>query len=222
MAKSHEPHDDHGYEIDRVPPDLLNQMGYETRDVGPKAILRWVAGLFVFIGIVSVGTLAIMNSFIPETGRTAYESEIYRSRPVRNPPPQPQLQVLPKRDMIMYRRDEKRILDGYSNTSEGQVSVPVEVAIDAIAAEGISGVKAGKPQPATDAYPGSGAFIGGASAAESPKSGDETNNATRNSGRATDILSEERKNVPNESHEQGAGGVGTNALPVPLATPAAH
>ncbi len=206
---AHDNHD-HGYEIDRVPKDLLGQMGYETRDVGPVAILRWISGLFVFIGIVSVGTLFLMNNFIPETGRVAYESEIFRTTPIRNTPPQPQLQTLPKRDMIMYRRDEKRVLDGYSATSEGRVSVPISETIDAIAAEGISGVKSVAPKPATDSYPGSGKYVndGTDGTAEAPETNDgaEAQTATPGSGRATDVLTEERKNVPNEAHEQGGHG----------------
>lgn len=201
MADTHN-HHDHGYEMDRVPPDLLHNMGYETRDVGPVAIMRWLAGLGVFIVIVTFGTLAIMNSFIPDTGRVAYESEIYRTRPIRNEPPQPQLQVLPKRDMIMYRRDEKRLLDGYANTSEGRVSVPIGEAIDAIAAEGISGVKGEKPVQ-NNGYPGSRQFKTDGKSAEAPTQGDETQNASPNSGRATDIISEERKNVPNEPGNEG-------------------
>lgn len=206
---AHDNHD-HGYEIDRVPPDLLHQMGYETRDVGPKAILVWIGGLFVFIGIVTAGTLVLMNNFIPETGRVAYESEIFRTTPIRNNPPQPQLQTLPKRDMIMYRRDEKRILDGYSATSEGRVSVPISETIDAIAAEGISGVKGGTaPQLDSNAYPGSGKYIPAEpDTAEAPRTedGNESQTATPQSGRATDSLTEERKNVPNQSHEQGGHG----------------
>lgn len=194
MAKHTERHDDHGYETDRVPPDLLSSMGYETRDVGPVAILKWISGLFVFIGIVSVGTLVIMNTFIPESGRTAYESEIYRTRPIRNEPPQPQLQVLPKRDMIMYRRDEKRLLDGYANTSEGRVSIPVNDAIDAIAAEGISGVKGEAKPMQNDAYPGSGRYKNSGKSAES---------SPENNGRATDKITEERQNVPNEPKNEG-------------------
>ena len=193
----------HGYEIDRVPPNLLQEMGYETRDVGPVAILRWLTGLGVFIAVVTFGTLLLMNSFIPETGRTAYESEIYRTRPLRNKPPQPQLQVLPKRDMIMYRRDEKRRLDGYSNTSEGRVSIPVGEAIDAIAAEGISGIKRIAAPKSTDAYPGSGKYKASNAAAESPQQGNGTQNATPNTGRATDIFTEERKQVPNEPGNAG-------------------
>ncbi|MBC8142899.1 MAG: hypothetical protein H7Y38_15850 [Armatimonadetes bacterium] len=192
MADKHSDHHDHGYETDRVPPDLLSSMGYETRDVGPRAILVWISGLFVFIAIVSFGTLGIMNTFIPDTGRTAYESEIYRTRPIRNEPPQPQLQVLPKRDMIMYRRDEKRLLDGYANTSEGRVSVPIGDAIDAIAAEGISGVKGEKPAQ-NNGYPGSRQFKNSGNSAEAPKE----------EGRATDSITEERKNVPNEPGNAG-------------------
>ncbi|MBC8136056.1 MAG: hypothetical protein H8F28_09245 [Fibrella sp.] len=208
MANGHDNHD-HGYEIDRVPPDLLGQMGYETRDVGPVAILRWIAGLFVFIAIVTFGTLLLMNNFIPETGRVAYESEIFRTRPIRNNPMQPQLQTLPKRDMIMYRRDEKRVVDGYSATSEGRVSIPVNEAIDAIAKEGIAGVKAAAPESTTDAYPGSGKYVSDATTtAEAPRTEDgaEAQTATPDSGRATDVLTEERKNVPNEAHEQGGHG----------------
>jgi len=203
MADKHSDHHDHGYETDRVPPDLLQSMGYETRDVGPRAIMVWLAGLGVFIAIVTFGTLAIMNTFIPETGRTAYESEIYRTRPLRNEPPQPQLQVLPKRDMIMYRRDEKRLLDGYSNTSEGRVSIPVNDAIDAIAAEGISGIKGEAKPTQSDAYPGSGRYKNSGASAEAPKEGAEMNTATPNNGRATDITTEERKDVPNEPGNAG-------------------
>lgn len=205
---AHDNHD-HGYEVDRVPPDLLGQMGYETRDVGPMAILRWIAGLFVFIAIVSGGTLLLMNSFIPEAGRVAYESEVFRTTPIRNNPPQPQIQTLPKRDMIMFRRDEKRIVDGYSATSEGNVSIPVSEAIDAIAAEGISGVTATTPKPTTDGYPGSGKFVKEDSeTTEAPTTQDsaEAETASPEPARATDSSTEERKNVPNEAHEQGGHG----------------
>ncbi len=206
---AHDNHNDHGYEVDRVPPDLLGAMGYETRDVGPVAILRWIAGLFVFIGIVTVGTLVLMNNFIPETGRIAYESEIFRTAPIRNEPPQPQLQTLPRRDMIMYRRDEKRILDGYSATSEGRVSEPISDAIDSYAKEGIAGVTESKPEPATDAYPGSGKYIvKEPDTAEAPQTNDagEAQTAAPVPSRATDTITNERKNVPNEAHEQGGHG----------------
>lgn len=196
-------HNDHGYEMDRVPPDLLQEMGYETRDVGPMAIIRWLGGLGVFIAIVTFGTLALMDSFIPETGRIAYESEMFRTQPIRNMPPQPQLQVLPKRDMIMYRRDEKRRLDGYSNTSEGRVSIPINDAIDAYAAKGISGVTKTAEPNQSDAYPGSGRYRNSGNSAEAPQEGNGTQNATPNTGRATDIFTEGRKEVPNEPGNAG-------------------
>ncbi len=204
---AHENDQDHGYVSDRVPSDLLGQMGYETRDVGPTAILRWIVCLFVFIGVVSVGVLFLENQFIPETGQVAYQSEFYRTQPIRNNPPMPQLQTLPKRDMIMYRRDEKRIVDGYSRTSEGRVSIPVGEAIDQIASEGIAGVKGSVAKPSGDAYPGSGKYTDGNVAAKSSPSMGKAGPATKNAGRATDILTEDRKNTPTEAKEANIGQV---------------
>jgi len=159
---------DHDHPGDSVPADLLVQMGYETRDIGPEGIFKAIAILFVCIGVVSALIFALLYwVFVPQTGAIAYEARLYDSSPVRHMPPQPQIQTLPKRDIIMYRRLEKRELDEYTTADKGNIAIPVDQAIDQIAAEGISGVKEGTPKPKADAYPGSGIYENPAPAASS-------------------------------------------------------
>lgn len=70
-------------------------------------------------------------------------------------PPEPRLQASPEADMATLRREEDRVLEGYAwvDRAGGVARIPIERAMDLLAAEAAAPAEAGvsgDPQPATD------------------------------------------------------------------------
>lgn len=131
--------------------DELRRMGYETDDVGVPTILRWVAFMFVFVLGALALTYGIYNFFVP--GDNA-QAEINAQSPLlsqkRLPPADaPILQAAPKQDWKDFTReaDEKVHTYGWVSPNRGIVKIPVERAIDLLAARGIPVPPAPAPQP---------------------------------------------------------------------------
>ena len=151
MRKSH----GGGHDAPKDNVDLLSQMGYENRDISLNAIIGWIAGLFVFIAVITAGTIGIYNIFVPPS------TELERVSPlasVRRVPPYPQLQTAPKRDMMEYRQAEDAILTEVTKGREGQANLPIADAINAVATRGISGISGTGESKESLAYPGSGNY----------------------------------------------------------------
>ena len=151
-------HGAHGGGTHGAGPDLLEEMGYETRDITLSTIAKWLVGLFVFIGITTGGTILLYRWFVPPY------AEMERVAPlahVRHVPPIPQLQPDPRADMSNYREAEDAVADEYTTGGKKGVphtNLPVNKAIDLLAAQGINGVSGSAAKPESPAYPGSGIY----------------------------------------------------------------
>ena len=188
----------HGHAAPKDNVDLLSQMGYENRDISLNTIVLWIFVLFCFIAVTTVGTIFLYKFFVPAS------AELERVAPlasVRRVPPYPQLQASPKRDMIEFRQAEDAVLGGVTKAADGHVNLPIDRAIDAIAARGIAGVSGTGEKPVSNSYPGSGDFSSGQKSADNGGTGDMTD-----------------YNPTTAAHdaEPGAGGTGSvNAQPTP-------
>ena len=188
----------HGHAAPKDNVDLLSQMGYENRDISLNTIIFWIFVLFCFIAVTTVGTIFLYKFFVPAS------VELERVSPlasVRRVPPYPQLQAAPKRDMIEFRQAEDAVLGGVTKAADGHVNLPIDRAMDAIAARGIAGVTGTGTAPASNSYPGSGNFATGQKPADNGGTGDMTDY------NSTTAL---------HDAEPGAGGTGSiNAQPTP-------
>jgi hypothetical protein len=133
---------DHGYDANK---DILQDLGYEYRDVNFKALLRWLAILFAFIIVSLLICGVLFNAFVPHWDRI--ERDVPAFVTARKLPPNPQLQVEPKRDILLYEEAEEARAKAIEKTK------------DAVVAGGISGVTQDKPE-APRSYPGSGQYRG--------------------------------------------------------------
>ncbi len=110
--------------------------GYEQRDVSYAPYVRWVAGLFLFTGVAVLTSLIVFKVMVhltpaPEPGSSAAVSQEL--------PPQPRLQAHPALDLLLYKRAEDAQLNSYGwvNRQEGIVRIPVGLALDIIAKQGL-------------------------------------------------------------------------------------
>jgi hypothetical protein len=126
--------------------DQLARLGYETRDIALNTLVRWLIGLFVFMGVAGLGAYGLYNLFVQPYQEISVQSPLEF---VRTYPPNPQIQARPKRDMIEYRAAEEKLEKGYSKGENGTVNLPVERAMDLLAERGISGVKGSSTSPGT-------------------------------------------------------------------------
>lgn len=118
-------------------PDELQKLGYEPRDVILPTLIRWVGGLFVFLGVSSVIALIIFNlvvSHTPEAAATPEATLAVNGQP-QQAPPEPRLQGFPMEDMKTFRAKEEVQLHAYTwkDKTKGVVQIPVDRAIELMA-----------------------------------------------------------------------------------------
>lgn len=161
--------------------DLLEQMGYEPRDIALSTILRWISFLFVFIFGTLVVSIGIYRFFVPT------ETQIGRSSPLlfqRSYPPNPQVQPYPKRDMMVWREAEDALIAGKAaDPLTGRPVLPIDQAVDILATQrGIAGIRGNAVSERPDGYPGSGLYEVGATRANSTGPNDTTSPGISNKG----------------------------------------
>ncbi len=110
------------------------ERGYEMRDVSYAPYVRWIAGLFLFTGVAILTSLIVFKVMVrltPAPGSSAAVSQEL--------PPQPRLQAHPALDLLLYKRSEDALLNSYRwvNRQEGIVRIPVGLALDIIAKQGL-------------------------------------------------------------------------------------
>jgi hypothetical protein len=122
-----------------VSPNLLAQMGYETRDVLLRPVIVALVTLFFFIFLTLGATAVIYSIFIPNWAKLGRPAAPPAARRL---PPHPQLQAEPKHDMALFRRAEDRLLNGTEADSTGaKQTMTIDQAMDTIATQrGIAGV----------------------------------------------------------------------------------
>lgn len=138
--------------------DLLEQMGYETRDVSLPGLSRWLIVFAVFLGAATIGSLALYHKLIPDFARDQSSAPMMH---VRHVPPFPQIQAEPRRDMMEYRTAEDGVLAGGPSAS-AKAGTSIDDAIATIAnVRGISGIRGSalpKLGSTNHSYPGGGDY----------------------------------------------------------------
>ena len=115
------------------------QLGYETTDVSPGAVVRFGVILAVVTVAVSVLLLPLFRLLRErEVRRDPPPAPIARYEPGR-PPPEPRLQTRPFDDYESLRAQEKVILEGYgwADPKAGIVRIPVAEAMKILARRGL-------------------------------------------------------------------------------------
>jgi hypothetical protein len=113
--------------------DLLVDLGYETRDLNVKAIRNATVGFFIFGVLCFGGVLVWFIWFKPKMG---FDRD---ARKVAGPPvPLIQSNIATKIDIMAMRKHETQMLSTYGKNPDGSVRIPIDRAIDIVAAHGIA------------------------------------------------------------------------------------
>jgi hypothetical protein len=121
------------------------EAGYEHTDaqVGPLAVLAVAVGLLVLIACTGVAIMWRVMAY-----ETHYTGELQGSplAGLRPLPPTPRLQITPFTDLKDTREQEHDLLStyGWADKDKGVVHIPIDRAMDLLAARGLP---PGKPEP---------------------------------------------------------------------------
>lgn len=120
-----------------VPPPVSMRKGYEVRDVRLRPILYAGAGLAVVALVVHVAMLLVLNLFASRESKESPPASPLAGAYGLKAPPQPRLQTAPLGDLTHLRAAENAALQGYGwvDRDAGIVRIPIERAIDLLAAE---------------------------------------------------------------------------------------
>src|SRR5687767_281978 len=112
--------------------------GYETRDVALNTLVKWVIGLYIFIGITALGTIPLYFILVPKAEDRTQRTGQNELRPTMRPLPEPVIQPSPIQDMAEFERNQIRTLNGYGriDAEPGKVHIPIEKAMEQVLAEG--------------------------------------------------------------------------------------
>jgi hypothetical protein len=119
--------------------DETLQAGHELTDAQAAPVLKFL----LFLGVVTVAVAALVVIFY-----NYLESREAREKTARYPmaagaarplPPPPRLQTFPFQDVKELRQEERRLLEQYEwvDKKAGVVRIPIERAIDVLAARGL-------------------------------------------------------------------------------------
>ena len=135
---------------------------YERRDLSPHGVLLFLVGLAVVSVIIYFmlwGFYGYLNSFQQQKKRPAAPLQTVHDN--LNPPseqviqrfPEPRLQPNPPADLNKFRAQEEEILNSYGwvDQQAGVAHIPVERAMDIIAARGLPVRASGSETPVTAA-----------------------------------------------------------------------
>ncbi len=116
--------------------DMDREKSYEKRDVSYGPYAKWIAGLFLFTGLSVLSAWVVFKVMVRVAPTPAPNISSALSQEL---PPQPRLQAHPARDLVLYNRAEDAQLNSYGwvNRQEGIVRIPVSLALDIIAKQGI-------------------------------------------------------------------------------------
>jgi len=111
-----------------------NGAGHEQREVSVRLIVVSLAGLAAITFVVFVLVVGIFRYFY---STYSTEEATRLSKPVI--PPEPRIEVAPYEQLQQLRTKENHILDTYAwvNKDSGTVRIPIDRAIDMLAAKGV-------------------------------------------------------------------------------------
>lgn len=116
--------------------DELRRMGYETRDVRVKPLVKATIWLAVFLVVAQVVGWAVQYAFINRPGESTTGRTVQASRQL---PPAPRLQVEPRRELRDLQQAEQARLNSYGvDARTGVPHMPIERAMQIVAREGVN------------------------------------------------------------------------------------
>ncbi|HZT42113.1 MAG TPA: hypothetical protein VFA07_07980 [Chthonomonadaceae bacterium] len=133
--------------------NFVTDRPYETRDVNVGVLVRWLILLFVIAGLSSLVTFFFYGLLTGSKIEKQYQFPLETSRAI---PPGPVVQAYPMQDIKDFRAKEDAAVESYTlDKQTGHVHLPLETALDQIAAKGISAIEgpANSSAPATGTPP---------------------------------------------------------------------
>jgi hypothetical protein len=111
-------------------------IGHEHTDVSTRPVIIAAIGLTVLIVVAAALMLGLYDVFAAREARLSPPANPLAAAEGPRLPPQPRLQVHPVKDLRELREAEAAILDhyGWVDKSAGMVRIPVQRAIDLLAA----------------------------------------------------------------------------------------
>ena len=140
-------------DADKLDPDVLAAMSYETRDINIKAILMASVGFLVFTlgGIAAVSVLFMIPGFKAASAPAA--------RPLQNVTAPAGTPILHNNmnnteDITELRKKEKQVMESTAQLPDGYYRIPVEQAMNIVAQRGIDHSPPVPPKANADAAAG--------------------------------------------------------------------
>ena len=112
---------------------------YERDDVSFRGILVFTCWLVVALVAIYIGLLWLFNANLRSQPVSALPSTLLTPDTAARVPPEPRLQISPRRDMEELRAAENTVLQGYGwmDQDAGIARVPIERAMEMLAAQGL-------------------------------------------------------------------------------------
>jgi hypothetical protein len=114
-------------------------VGHELRDVRFRPIVAAALGLAAVVGLVLLGMWVLFGTLAAREARLSPAANPLAAGSARILPPRPRLQAAPIDDLRQLREAEEEILTTYAwmDADKGLVRIPIERAMDLLAARGI-------------------------------------------------------------------------------------
>jgi hypothetical protein len=138
-------------------------------EIDTRAIVKFLVWLVLGVAIVVGGIRLLEWRLEAEARRTDVPPSPLVDRTERRLPPEPRLQATPELDLQAYRAEERRRAAswGWVDEKAGVVHIPVERAMDIVAARGLPA----RPQPGTNPVPAPAAGPAAARSSDAPSGG---------------------------------------------------
>lgn len=129
----HEPRED------RIEPQATNTVKktYELQDVGARPVIVFLVLMLIFLAMIHYIIYGMIKHYVHQRPFSASpQVELARGRPA---PPPPRLQTNPVADLERMLSEQKFYLNSYGwvDRRAGIVHIPIEQAIDEVAAHGL-------------------------------------------------------------------------------------
>ena len=110
--------------------------GHETRDMSVRPIAMFVLGLFVFISVTLVLMVGLFDYFATRQARLDVPPSPLATREL---PPEPRLQVAPRKELREVQAAEDTVLNSYGwvDRKAGIVRIPISLAMELLAKRGL-------------------------------------------------------------------------------------
>jgi hypothetical protein len=106
------------------------------RGIDVRGVAWTVLGIVALVVVAALGMWWLLSSFLSGADAADPRPAPAVAAVPRELPPGPRLQASPEAEMARMRAQEELILSSYGRTADGRVRIPIERAIEALAARG--------------------------------------------------------------------------------------